>query len=203
LTYSWNNRYFLTGTYRRDYAGRLPEGNKYGDFPGVTGAWKISEEPFMPKSDILNLLKIRGSWGRIGNLSTIPLTYGNPTLSLAAKGSNGGLIGKDTPPINQVYYSTAFNPFLTWKTSEQADFGVDVELLNNRLSFSAEYFNKRTFNLIKTQDMGWPGYLGVDPKTINEGEISNTGFEFSVGWQDKIGNVSYFVNGNLATLKTV
>ncbi|MDR0843817.1 MAG: TonB-dependent receptor [Tannerella sp.] len=201
LSYSWNDRYFATASFRRDYAGRLPEGKKYGDFPAVTGAWKVSEEGFFPKSETVNLLKFRGSWGRIGNLSSIPFAYGNPVLDLSSSGSRGIPIGVNTPSGNNVSYTTAFNPYLTWETSEQTDFGMDLDLLSNRLSVSVDYFNKKTFNLIKAQDMGWPSYIGVNAKTINEGEIHNSGFEFTLGWQDKVGDFTYFVNANLGTLK--
>jgi TonB-linked SusC/RagA family outer membrane protein len=199
LSYSWNNRYFATASFRRDYAGRLPAGKKYGDFPSATAAWKISEESFFPKSDAWSLLKLRGSWGRIGNLGSIGANYAFPVLtkdySATAMGENG------LPYENFIYYSAAFNSLLTWETSEQTDFGVDLEFLGNRLSFSADYFDKRTFNLIKRQDAGWPTYIGVTPKLINEGEIHNTGFEFTAGWKDRIGQVDYYINGNLSTLK--
>ncbi|MDR2449018.1 MAG: TonB-dependent receptor, partial [Prevotellaceae bacterium] len=202
LSYSWNNRYFATASYRRDYAGRLPEGKKYGDFPAITGAWKISEEPFMPKTEYLTFLKLRASWGRIGNLGSIGYAYGNPTLGTGNSNDVGGQVGATNPLVaNMVYNSTAFNPFLTWETSEQTDIGLDAEFLKGRLSFSADYFQKRTYNLIKQQDSGWPSYIGLSAKLINEGEVRNTGFEFVVGWQDKIGDWSYFVNANLATLK--
>ncbi|MDR2086370.1 MAG: TonB-dependent receptor [Dysgonamonadaceae bacterium] len=202
LSYSWNNRYFATASYRRDYAGRLPKDKKYGDFPALTAAWKISEEPFVPKTDALTLLKIRASWGRIGNLGSIGYTYGNPTLATNTSGDVGGQIGVTNPLIaNMIYNSTAFNPYLTWETSEQTDLGLDAELLNGRLSLSADYFLKKTYNLIKTQDSGWPSYIGLSAKMINEGEIQNSGLELVVGWQDRIGDWSYFVNANLATLK--
>ncbi|MDR1335554.1 MAG: SusC/RagA family TonB-linked outer membrane protein, partial [Tannerella sp.] len=200
LSYSYDNRYFATATYRRDYAGRLPKGKKYGDFPSVTAGWKISEESFLPKNSTLTLLKARASWGRIGNLGSIDYAYGNPTLSIHTS-VDGGPIGINTPTIMSVYNSTAFNPFLTWETSEQTDIGLDTEWLNGKLTFSVEYFLKRTYNLIKEQDAGWPDYIGFKPKLINEGEIRNTGFEFSVNWKDRIGkSTSYFVNANLATL---
>jgi TonB-linked SusC/RagA family outer membrane protein len=201
LSYSWKNRYFATASFRRDYAGRLPKGKKYGDFPGVTASWKLSEEPFMPKSDDFNLLKLRGSWGRIGNLASVPFAYGNPALTLTSTGTSGMVLGSNPTAVNRIAYATAVNPNLTWETSEQIDFGIDAELLNNRLSFSADWFNKRTYNLIRSQDTGWPSYIGVDAKLINEGEIRNTGFEFLVGWNDKVGDFSYFVNATLATLK--
>jgi TonB-linked SusC/RagA family outer membrane protein len=202
VSYSWNNRYFATASYRRDYAGRLPKDKKYGDFPSITGAWKISEEPFMPKTDALTFLKLRASWGRIGNLGSIDYAYGNPTLGVSNSDDVGGQVGVTTPLVpNMVYNNTAFNSYLTWETSEQSDFGLDAEFLNSRLSFSADYFSKKTYNLIKQQDTGWPSYIGISAMMINEGEVRNSGFEFVLGWKDKIGDWNYFVNANLATLK--
>lgn len=200
LSYSWRDRYFVTGSIRRDYAGRLPVDKKYGDFPSVTGAWKITSEPFMPKTSFLNLLKIRASWGKIGNLGSIGYAYGRPLLNILTT-TDGGQVGKDNPVVTGMYNGTAFNPFLTWETSEQLDFGLDANLLDNRLSISADYFNKRTYNLIKAKDSGWTSSIGISAMLINEGEIRNKGFELSVGWNDQVGNVAYYVSGNMATLK--
>ncbi|MDR3308463.1 MAG: TonB-dependent receptor, partial [Tannerella sp.] len=187
------------GSFRRDYAGRLPEGKKYGDFPSFTAAWKVSEEGFFPKTDAINLIKLRGSWGRIGNLSSIGAAYGDPTLGMETTISFTGEPRQRVPLIAHMRW--AFNPLLTWETSEQTDFGIDLDFLKNRLSVSAEYFHKRTFNLIKTRDLGYPTYVGLEPMQVNEGEIRNTGLEFTFGWKDRISkDLSYFVNANFATL---
>ena len=81
LAYSYNDRYFLTASWRRDYAGRLPKENNHGDFPAVTLGWKISNEKFFKKSDLLSLLKLRASWGRVGNLGSIGYNYKSALLS--------------------------------------------------------------------------------------------------------------------------
>jgi TonB-linked SusC/RagA family outer membrane protein len=207
ISYSYANRYFLTASMRRDYAGRLPEGKKFGDFPSITAGWKLSEEAFMPKIDAINLIKLRGSWGRIGNLGSIGAGYAWPALSGFDYSRNyantgGGVIGKDNPkPTSPVQPGTAFNPLLTWETSEQLDFGIDFGLLNDRLDISLDWFNKRTLNLLTTQSVGWPAYIGLSAPQINEGEIRNTGIEVSATWKDRIGDVSYFISGNLATLE--
>lgn len=200
LSYSWRDRYFVTGSIRRDYAGRLPSDKKYGDFPSVTGAWKITSEPFMPKISFLNLLKVRASWGKIGNLGSIGYAYGRPLLNILTT-TDGAQVGKDNPVLTGMYNGTAFNPLLTWETSEQLDFGIDANFLNNRLTVSADYFNKKTYNLIKSKDSGWTSSIGIAAMLINEGEIRNKGFELSVGWNDQVGNVAYYINANMATLK--
>jgi TonB-linked SusC/RagA family outer membrane protein len=203
LAYSYANRYFATASFRRDYAGRLPKGKKYGDFPGVTAAWKISEESFLPKTETLTLLKLRGSWGRIGNLASLDYAYGNPALSMSSNALRSWLIGADPSNIYPLLIrnENAFNPYLTWETSEQIDIGLDAAFLNDRLTFSADWFLKRTYNLLKGQDSGWPTYIGMNAKKINEGEIRNTGWEFTAGWNDRAGDWTYYVNANLGTLK--
>ncbi len=203
LSYSYADRYFITGSWRRDYAGRLPKGHQYGDFPSVTGAWKITSEPFMPKTDILNTLKLRASWGRIGNLGSINYASGYPVLSnyFSGGGDIGGQVGAETPIAIGKYVERAFNPTLTWETSEQLDLGIDASLFRNRLNITADYFQKRTMNLIREQDALWPTVMGFKPPYINEGEIRNKGFEVSVNWADQVGKVNYWVSGNLATLK--
>ena len=202
-SYSFADRYFVTASWRRDYAGRLPQGQKYGDFPSVTGAWKITSEPFMPKSDVLNLLKLRASWGRIGNLGSISKGYGYPVLDVFTVGSQnmGQQIGIDGPTLFGRYHRSGFNPLLTWEVSEQLDFGLDMTFLNNRLDITTDYFQKKTKGLIKAQDSGWPSCIGLDPIALNDGEIRNSGFEFAVNWADRVGKVNYWVNANLATLK--
>lgn len=202
LSYSYANRYFMTASWRRDYAGRLPENHKSGDFPAVTAGWKISEEPFFQKNDAVNLLKLRASWGRIGNIGSIGYAYGSPTLS--KDGNNDGKqVGKDaTITTNLLYLGTAFNPNLTWETSEQTDIGLDANFFKNRLSLSADFFIKRTKDLIQSQTSGWPNYIGLDPKLINQGEIRNRGFEVSLNWSDKLNNdFSYYIGGNASFLK--
>ena len=207
ISYSYDDRYFVTASYRRDYAGRLPKQCNYGDFPAVTAAWKISSEPFFPKTDAINLLKLRASLGRIGNINSIGWNYKSPTLGSTTwggqsmwyglgdggNGTTGGIL------TGKFYYlSTALNPNLTWETSEQFDLGLDIDMFKDRLSASFDFYNKRTFNLIQDQTSGWPSTIGVDAMKVNLGEIMNRGFEMQIGWADKVGDWSYYVNGNAA-----
>lgn len=203
LAYSYDDRYFVTASWRRDYAGRLPKEHNFGDFPAVTLGWKISNEKFFKKNDIVNLLKLRASWGRVGNLGSIDYNYKSPLLSKNTY-SEQAQYGVTSNQLwnNFAYYSTALNPNLTWETSEQYDLGLDMEMFNNRLSLSIDYFDKRTFNLIQPQPMNWPSTMGLDAMLVNLGEVRNRGFELSIGWNDRINkNFSYFVTGNFSYLK--
>ena len=176
---------------------------KCPDFPAVTLGWKISNEKFFKKNDIVNLLKLRASWGRVGNLGSIDYNYKSPLLSKNTY-SEQAQYGVTSNQLwnNFAYYSTALNPNLTWETSEQYDLGLDMEMFNNRLSLSMDYFDKRTFNLIQPQPMNWPSTMGLDAMLVNLGEVRNRGFELSIGWNDRINkNFSYFVTGNFSYLK--
>lgn len=203
LAYSYDDRYFATASWRRDYAGRLPKENNFGDFPAVTLAWKISNEKFFKKNDFISLLKLRASWGRVGNLGSINYNYKSLLLGTTywQEQAQYGVMN-NTTWNNFVYNSTAMNKNLTWETSEQYDLGLDVEMFNSRLSLSFDYFDKRTFNLIQEQTMDWPSTIGLDPMLINQGEVRNRGFEISANWSDRINkNFSYFVSGNFSYLK--
>ena len=200
--YSYADRYFLTASFRRDYAGRLPKKHNHGDFPAFTAAWKISNEAFFPQNDIVTLLKLRGSWGRIGNLGSIGYNYKSAVLSYgvttekALYGTSGTLWG------TRVWNSDAVNPKLTWETSEQFDLGLDINMLSDRLAMTLDWFEKKTYNLIQTQTMYWPSTIGVDAMLVNQGSVRNRGIEVAASWRDKVGNdISYWVNGNFAWLK--
>lgn len=199
--YSYADRYFLTASWRRDYAGRLPKDNNYGDFPAFTAGWKISSEKFFPKTENVNLVKIRGSWGKVGNLGSIGMGYKAALLG-STTSADYGQAGNQKPFGNIVYNYKSVNPNLTWETSEQWDLGLDLAFFNNRLNLSVDYFDKRTKDLIQTQTMNWPNTIGLDAMLVNQGEVSNRGIEISAGWNQRINrDWSYFVNGNFAYLK--
>lgn len=200
LSYSFADRYFVTGSWRRDYAGRLPVGHKSADFPAVTGAWKISSEPFFAKNDVVTLLKLRASWGRIGNLGSIGYAYGSATLGIYGQGNRPGQVNASTNG-NRVY-PIARNLSLSWETSEQTDLGLDIDMFRGRLAIGADVYWKRTYDLIQRQTTGWPNAMGLGAPLVNLGEIRNRGFELSVSWKDQVNkDWSYYVNGNFSVLK--
>lgn len=207
--YSYADRYFVTASWRRDIAGRLVKESNSGDFPAVTAAWKISSEKFFNNTNNFNLLKVRASWGKVGNLGSVPMGYkaglmwsdfvGNETAWYGIMNNQGG---------NKYFWgnmtglSTPVNPNLTWETSEQFDIGVDAEFFHNRLAVSLDYFDKKTNNLIQAQTINWPDYIGLSPQLVNLGEISNRGFEFLGSWTDRINrDWSYSISGNFSYLK--
>lgn len=201
--YSYDDRYFVTASWRRDYAGRLDYKNNHADFPAFTGAWKISNEKFFaPLRGTVDLLKIRGSWGRVGNINSIGWNYSANNLYVTMNTEERPQYGIQNAGTwgAQVWPNRALNSALTWETCEQWNIGVDGALLNNRLTFSVDYYDKRTFNLIQNQTTNWPSYIGIEnaPK-VNQGEVSNRGVELELGWNDKVGkDWSYYVRGNFS-----
>lgn len=196
FSYNWADRYFMTASYRYDEAGRLAQGYRGKGFPGLTAAWKISSEPFFQVQNV-DLLKIRASWGRIGNIGSVGYYYGYPTLTQ----TNNFQVGDGSPLTTGLHLATSFNPSLSWETSQQTDIGLDLSLLKNRLTLNADYFDKLTYDLIQQQTTGWPTTYGIAAPYINQGKIRNTGFELMLDWHDNIGSVGYGINGNIATLK--
>lgn len=196
LSYSWADRYFVTGSYRYDIAGRLAQGYRGKGFPAVTAAWKLSSEPFFNVKGI-DLFKVRASWGRIGNIGSVGLYYGYPRLS--SDWSNQ--VGDGAPNNIGMFVNNRFNPELSWETSEQTDIGLDVSVLKERLTLTVDYFDKQTYDLIKQQDTEWTNSYGYGAPYINQGRIKNSGIEFAATWRDKAGDFGYEIGGNLATLK--
>ncbi|WP_447642781.1 MULTISPECIES: SusC/RagA family TonB-linked outer membrane protein [Chitinophagaceae] len=196
ISYSWADRYFMTASYRYDKADRLASDFRGKGFPGLTAAWKISSEPFF-HIDAIDLLKVRASWGRIGNIGSVAYYYGMPTMTR----TNLYQIGDKAPLKTGYYLANQFNPELSWETSQQTDIGLDLTLFKNRLTINADYFNKLTYDLIQQQTTGWPTTIGLAAPYINQGKIRNTGFEVMANWQDRIGEVTYGIGGNIATLK--
>ncbi|WP_229216037.1 SusC/RagA family TonB-linked outer membrane protein [Dyadobacter frigoris] len=195
-SYSFADRYFVTGSYRYDIAGRLAEGYRGKGFPAATAAWKISSEPFF-NVPAVDLLKIRASWGRIGNIGSVGRYYGYSTLSSSYtyQVGDGGVYSR------ALYVEALKNPKLSWETSQQTDIGIDISLMKEKLTLSADYFDKLTYNLIKQQDTDWTNTYGFGAPLINQGKISNKGFELVATWKDRAGELGYEISGNIATLK--
>lgn len=206
ISYNWADRYFIMASWRTDWAGRLPKGHKMGMFPSVSGAWKISSEPFMSGLKWVNLLKLRASWGRIGNLGSIPLGYSYPTIGtsyffMGGGGRTGGQTGLHPGAVKPRALLSAYNDRLTWETSDQQNYGLDMTLFNYRLAFTFDFFIKNTLGIIRSQDYGFPTIIGMGAPLINNGKIRNMGVEVSLGWKDQVRNFSYNVSANVAYLR--
>ncbi|RKD88189.1 TonB-linked SusC/RagA family outer membrane protein [Mangrovibacterium diazotrophicum] len=198
LSYNLRDTYLLQASVRRDASDLsvLPSGNRWGTFPAVSAGYVISNENFFPKDMGIDFVKLRASWGQNG--STGPLGSFMYRASIGSVGSY--------PFSPNVEYQVASapetldNPELKWETSEQLDLGFDIRLLNNRMSFGFDYFDKKTKDLLVSTTP--PLETGVSSVVVNAGNVDNKGVELELGWQDKIRNdFSYGIRANLATLK--
>lgn len=196
LIYNYSNKYLFQASVRRD-AGDLsilPTESRWGTFPAFSLGYVISQEDFFPKDIFISHMKLRASWGQNG--STGPLGGYAYRASIASDYTY--------PYTSEIAYQVGSaptglnNPELKWETSEQTDIGLDIRGFNDRLSFTFEYFDKKTKDLLVA--ITPPYETGVALTTVNAGNVSNKGFEFEFGWKDKIGDFSYSVRANLATL---
>lgn len=173
INYGYKDKYFLDLTARADGSSKFGENNKYGFFPAVAGAWRIVEEPFMKSASFVSDLKLRGSWGITGNAGAI-----DPYQSLATVSASGLNYNYNHNPVTGINPIAIPNPDLQWERSTQVDVGVDVSLFNNRLSLVADYYKKRTDNLLFQKVL--PMSSGYTALTGNFGSIQNSGVELAV-----------------------
>lgn len=192
--YSYDDRYFLTASIRRDASSRLPDSKNYDWFPSVSGSWKLSSEPFFKNSsvkNVLNLVKFRAGWGKIGNVDLYPsdVAYA-PTLNY----DWAIIIGGNS--YSGSYLETMPNFYARWETTEQTSVGLDLTLFNS-LDITVDWYNKITKDLVDRVPI--VGHMGVENDPYgNIGNVLNRGWEFSVNYNGSAANgqVSYNVWGN-------
>ena len=203
LTYSYDKRYSIQANFRADAydASKLSKENRWGYFPSVSAGWTLSNESFIKDNiseSLLSFAKLRGSWGRNGNISVLS---GYPYRGVINANSDWY---QYTPGVGTLSYGSVPggslpNPDLKWEESEQLDFGLDARFLNGRLSLGLDWYDKTTNGLLVSVKPVIE--TGVGSTTINAGNVKNSGLEIELGWKDKIGDLTYSVNANFATLK--
>lgn len=199
----WNlkEKYMVNATFRADGSSRFTEDNRWGYFPSVSAGWVVSEESFMQNQNIFNMLKIRGSWGQVGNqaisdfqyLATVAFT--NATYPFGDGGS--AVQGDAGTSANGSYPQRLANMDLKWETSEQLDFGFDARFLKNTLTVNFDWYKKSTKDWLIVAPV--VGTAGADAPYINGGNCENTGVELGILYQNKIGkdfNYSVSLNGS-------
>jgi TonB-linked SusC/RagA family outer membrane protein len=193
ISYNFDERYMIEATFRRDGSSRFGDNNKWGNFPSVSLGWNIKNESFLRNVDWLSTLKLRGSWGLNGNDAIGDFRYAvymnsgnNYVLGSGANGSE--TIQTGTKP------SGLANPDIKWEESRQVNVGIDFAVLNNRLTFTADWYNKKTRDMLF--DMPVPGYAGDSAPIGNVCDMVNKGVEFEIGWRDKAGNFNYHISAN-------
>ncbi|PRD51934.1 SusC/RagA family TonB-linked outer membrane protein [Sphingobacterium gobiense] len=190
VNYNYDNRYYVGASIRHDRTSRLSEENRSDVFPSVSAAWKISSEPFFDSS-IINDLKLRVSWGQIGNIRSvekyaynIPLTTGVSTP-----------LGSDNTLVRHYARTKQFNPDIVWERSESFDVGLDM-MVFNKLSIVADYYRKTTIGMIQENDAN--PHVGVESgPTANVGDVRNEGFEIGARYNDQFGDWQIGFNANV------
>lgn len=197
--YTFDDRYSVMFSFRADAydLSKLSKEARWGYFPSVSAGWTVSNEPFMRDVDpkILSFLKLRGSYGINGNVNVLGGYKYRASMNTSDYYPMGGSLVPTITPSDVLA-----NPTLEWEESKQVDVGLDARFLNNRLTFAMDFFDKNTTGQLVT--MTAPLSTGTSTVTRNVGKVNNHGFEFELGWQDQVGEFSYSVNANLATLKT-
>ncbi|MFZ1236472.1 MAG: TonB-dependent receptor [Prevotella sp.] len=196
VAYNYAERYMLQASIRRDGSSRFGSNNKYGVFPSMSVGWNVINEPYLKSSlpKWLSNAKVRFSWGKNGNENIGDFRY---TVNNAM--GNNYLFGKSTTLYIGSKASGLANPNLKWEESEQTDLGIDFGFLNNALTFTVDYFIKKTNGMII--DLPIPGYVGESAPLANVGDMKNSGVEFELGYKWNVSDARFSVKGNASYLK--
>ncbi|MCF4100240.1 TonB-dependent receptor [Gillisia sp. M10.2A] len=191
LNYSYQDKYLFNTTFRADGSSNFAEGNRWGYFPSVSAGWVITEEDFLNDSETLSFLKLRASWGQVGNQNAgafqflAPVTFANTNYIF---GNTEGVL---TPGA---YPSRLANPDLKWEISEQLNIGLDARFFENRLSLNLDLYEKTNKDwLIRAPILAT---AGADAPFINGGDVKNRGVELVVGYNESIGDFNFNISVN-------
>ncbi|WP_044210665.1 TonB-dependent receptor [Flammeovirga sp. OC4] len=169
---SYDNRYFLTTSIRRDGASQFAKGNKWANFPAVSASWKLNNEGFLKNVEEINLLKLRASYGTNGNQAR------RIGQSLDVYSNGYAIFGEDKARYNALREATFTNDELRWELTKETNFGIDIDLFKSRISLNADYYVKDTDDLLI--DTNVPGYTGHTFGLVNIGSIRNEGLEIAL-----------------------
>lgn len=196
INYSFKDRYLFEVNLRRDGSSKFAKAYRWGTFPSGSVGWRISEEPFFtPLRQWIENLKIRASYGRLGNNRINDFGY---LSTIAVNGSSGYIFGDDV--ISTGYYENVMgNELITWEKLESTNIGLDLSILNNKLSLTGDYFIRNTKDILLS--LPAPGTLGITPPTTNAAEVSNKGWEITANWNDQIKDFKYNVSFNISDVR--
>ena len=199
LTYNYDERYLFEATMRYDGSSRFPTDSKYGFFPSAALGWRVSEEKFWKDSSVAKWfanLKIKASTGVLGNNN-----IGNyPYQSVYTLDSNQNYVfgGVYTTGAS---ITTYVDPSLKWEKTHTSDIGIETGFFQNRLTLNATYFYRKTTDVLYKPSASYSSIFGLSVSQVNTGAVENKGWEFEVGYRDKVGAFNYWVNGNFSIIK--
>ena len=194
-SYNYDERYMLQVTVRRDGSSRFGPNNHYAVFPSFSLGWNLTNEKFMNKRpNWLTTTKIRLSWGKNGNEN-----IGNFKYTVLTSPGKNAIFGSSENVINGVKASGLANPDLKWEESEQLDFGLDFGFFNNALTFTADYYKKKTNGML--MEMNIPFYVGEAKPIGNVGKMENSGIELEAAYKFRVSDWNFRVSANASYLK--
>jgi TonB-linked SusC/RagA family outer membrane protein len=187
VNYVFNKKYVLTATIRSDGSSKFSTNSRYATFPSFALAWNVSQEKFMQNISWLNKLKVRASWGKLGN-DKIPYwdRYARVESNILA------IFGVNGDPNTGASFGINGNPNLKWEVTTQTDIGLEFGLFDSRLTAEFDYYNKKTEDILILLSV--PGYFGNGSGAkvrFNAASVVNRGYEFNLGWRDKVGKLKY------------
>ncbi len=190
INYDYKGRYLLEGNLRYDGSSRFAPSQRWGTFPSASAGWRISQENFFDqyKSTVSNL-KLRASWGKLGNQNIAGIYPYIPTISTGQNYNFGGSIAAGIAPVNGT------NAVITWETTTETDFGFDMDILKN-FNFTADYFIKNTDGILYQLPIA--ATYGLTAPFQNTASVQNNGWEFILGYHDRKGGFTYSATGNLS-----
>lgn len=197
VMYNYKSKYYIQANLRYDGSSRFGNDYRWGLFPSASAGWVISEERFMePVRRVISFAKFRVSYGQLGNER-----IGNyPYQDVLSTGYPVGYVSGEVTPLTAYYQGKAVFADLTWESTATYDIGLDVNLFRDKLIVAADWYYKKTSDMLL--DIPIPSYLGLSDPTGNVGIMYTKGWEFTVGWRDRIGELFYSVSFNLSDYKT-
>lgn len=191
VNYDFDGRYLFEANLRYDGSSNFGKGNKWGTFPSVSAGWNISKEAFMKNVGFIDNLKLRASWGELGNQAIDPGQYSS-IYNLGQQYSYGGVLAGGAAQTN------LSNPNITWETSAQTDFGLDMAIFKGKLEVVADYYKKETTGILRPTTIS-SVVGGLAPPLVNLASVENKGFEFLINHKNNFGDFKYNVSFNFTT----
>ena len=191
LNYNFNERYLLEVNLRADGSSRFIDENKFGFFPSLSAGWRMSEENFISQISWITELKLRGSWGTLGNQD-----IGNYPFSSAVTMGQNYVFGNDVPALGAALLYSG-NPGITWETTKMANIGLDATLGNFDIVF--DYYVKNTTDILLR--LPTPRIAGLIEPFQNAGKVQNKGWDFNIGYRKRFGDWNFSVSGNLSDVE--
>ncbi len=197
VSYGFKDKYLLDFNFRYDGSSNFPPGKQYGFFPGLSAAWRISQEGFMTNLRAMDELKIRASYGKMGNDAVAAFQH----LALYTLGNEGYHFGFPSAFSQGLTVGVTPNPNMTWEVLTSSNIGLDGSLWNNRLGFTIDVFRQSRSNILATRSLAVPVYTGLKLPNENIGVVENKGIELSLSTNHTIGAVRYHISGNMGYAK--